>query len=185
VALTANPSVPLRSLIVVVAGVCALFCALQPVLVILSFFGVVPFDMNLLFVALPAVVGAVLLWIVARSSLRLLLMPRPVLSANESGILDRRIMPALLPWSDVSRVTSIVGGGGGVVLDLREPAPMTDVGSWRFEVADNGAAHIMLGGLTDDPATLARGILDLAARAGVETVTADAHEKVRRRTWSV
>lgn len=141
--------------------------------------------MNMLFVALPALAVAVALATVGRGLLSDLLLPHPVLSVGADGIFDRRVMAQPLPWSEVIRATSVIDGGGGVVLDLRHPIPTVGMGSLAFEQPDPGIAHIAVRGMTVPTATLAGGILELASAAGVEAGRARSHEKLRRRTWSI
>lgn len=167
------------------AGAGALVCAAPTLLVLASFVGLAPFNMGMLFVALPALAAAVALALLARGSFGNLLLPRPVLAANEEGIMDRRVMLEPLPWSEVTRAVSIVAGGGGVVLDLRHPIPTFGMGSLVFEQPEPGVAHIALRGLTVPPSALAAVILELAAAAGIETSEARTHDKVPRRSWSV
>ena len=154
-------------------------------LVLLGFVGLAPFDTNMLFVALPALGAAVALAVVGRGALGDLLLPRPVLSADERGVFDRRVMPEPLAWGKVSRATSIVAGGGGVVLELSQTVPALGLGTLVFEAPDAGAVHVIVRNMTVPGAELARRLLDLAAEAGVEPAEARAHEKVRRRSWSV
>ena len=141
--------------------------------------------MNMLLVALPALAAAVALALVGRGMLRDLFLPRPVLSADGQGIFDRRVMARPLPWSEVTRATAIIEGGGGVVLDLRHPIPTFGMGSLVFEQPDPGIAHIAVRGLTVPAAALAGAILELAASAGTETASARTHDGMRRRSWSV
>jgi hypothetical protein len=171
--------------LVAACGIAALICIAPTLLVLAGFVGLVPFDMNMLFVALPTLGVAVGLAVVGRGALGDLLLPRPVLSADETMLFDRRVMIEPLPWSEVTRATSVVAGGGGVVLDLRNPIPTFGMGSIVFETPDPGIAHIAVRGMTQPADVLARALLDLAAEAGAETGEARAHEKLRRRSWSV
>jgi hypothetical protein len=185
VAVVANPAGLPRVLTLAAAGAGALVCAAPTLLVLASFVGLLPFDMNMLFVALPALAAAVALALLGRGALGDLLLARPVLSADHNGVFDRRTMERPVPWSEVTRATSIVAGGGGVVLELRTPIPTGAMGTLTFEAPAAGAAHIILRGMTVPARQLAREILGLAAAAGVETADANAHEKVPRRTWSI
>lgn len=183
--LTADPS-PLRLwATVLLCGVGALVCVAPTLLVLASFAGLVRFDLNMLFVALPVLAGAVALALFGRAALRDLLLPRPVLRVGDGGLLDRRVMTDELEWSDVVRATSILDGGGGVVLELRRPIAAFGMGTLRYEQPEPDVAHIQVRGMTEPAVTIARAILDQAARAGAETSEARAHERVPRRSWSV
>lgn len=175
----------LRTGIVVLGAVGALVFVAPTVLVLASFVGLVHFDMNMLLVALPALAAAVTLALFARGTLSDLLLPRPVLSIDDDGILDRRVMTERLPWTEVTRATSILSGGGGLVLELRNPIPTIGMGTLAYEMPDRGAAHVALRGMTVPAQTLARAALDAAARAGAETAEARTHDRVRRRQWTV
>lgn len=170
-----------------ITGVGALICVTPLLLVLASFVGLVHFEMNMLFVALPAIAAAVALGLAAQASLRDLLRPRPVLSIDENGLMDRRVMSQPLAWSEVTRAVSIMsgGGGGGVVLELRHPIPTMGMGSLAFEQPDPGIAHIALRGLTVPAYELARAILEQAEQAGAEAGEARSHDKLPRRRWSV
>ena len=170
---------------VAAAAIGALVCVAPTLIVLAGFAGLVPFDMSMLFVALPTLGVAVGLAVVGRGALGDLMLPRPVLSADEREVFDRRVMIEPLPWSEVTRAISIVSGGGGVVLDLRNPIPTFGMGSIVFETPDPGIAHIAVRGMSEPADALARALLDLAAQAGAETGEARAHEKMRRRSWSV
>jgi hypothetical protein len=151
----------------------------------MSFVGLAPFDMNMLFVALPAVAAAFSLALLARVSLGVLLLPRPVLAATAEGIMDRRVLSEPLRWSEVTRAVSIVAGGGGIVFELRHPVPTFGMGSLTFEQPEPGVAHIALRGLDAPAPRLAAAILELAAASGVEIAEARGHDRLPRRNWSV
>jgi hypothetical protein len=64
------------------------------VLVLMSFVGLVHFDINMLFVALPALAIAVALALLTQAAVRELLLERPMLAVDAEGIFDRRVMAA-------------------------------------------------------------------------------------------
>lgn len=184
-ALAANPNPAIHITVFIACGAGALVCAAPTLIVLAGFVGLLPFDMNMLYVALPALAAAVSLALAGRASLGELLLPRPVLSIDETGVFDRRVMQEPLPWSEVTQATAIISGGGGVVFDLKNPIPTIGMGSIAFEMPDAGAAHVAVRNMTLPAATIARAILDHAEAAGVAVAEARTHEKVRRRTWSV
>lgn len=181
---TADPSPLLYWPMLFVTAGLAVLCAAPILLVLAGFVGVVHFELNMLFIALPALAACAALGVLAHGLLRDLLLPRPVLSADATGILDRRVMTAPLPWTEVSRAVSIAAGRG-LVLELRRPIPTFGMGSLIHETPDPGIAYLSLRNLTAPAPALAAGILTLAANAGAETDQAVAHEGVRRRRWSV
>lgn len=184
-ALAASPSRPALILLVVVSALLALLCLAPMLLLLASFGGLVPLDFGILLIAVPTagigIICIVFLW----SAWSDLLLPRPVLVIDAASILDRRIADALIPWSEVTAATSLLGGHGGVVLELRSPLPTRlnpfRAGTFNFERPEPGVVHIPVRAMTVPAVTLVRSILDHAGRHGAVLGEASSHPRMQRR----
>lgn len=184
-ALAASPSRPALVLLVVALALVALLCFAPMLLLLASFGGLVPQDFGILLIAVPTagigIICIVFLW----SAWSDLLLPRPVLVIHEAGVFDRRVADALIPWSEVTSATSLLGGHGGVVLELRSPLPTRlnpfRAGTFLFERPDAGVAHIPVRAMTVPAVTLARAIVDHAERHGARAAEASTHPRMLRR----
>lgn len=148
--------------------------------------GFIRMDLGILLVALPTAGLAVPSFILAHVAWQDLTLARPVLVIDESGIFDRRVTDAPVPWQQVKAATSLLPGRGGVVLELDRPtegrAHPFRAGTFLFERPEPGLLHIPLISMTVPAARLAGAILELADRNGAEVAEATAHERIRRRT---
>jgi hypothetical protein len=186
-AVHASPSRLFLGIITVALAPILLLCIAPMLLLLGSFVGLVPHNMGILLVAVPAAGIGFIIGLLGWSAVRDLLLPRPVLSLDDAGILDRRVADAPIAWNDVSAATALTGGG--VVLELRSPT-VTRLnalrpGTFMFEQPDPGIAHIPVRAMTVPAATLVRAILEHAERHGAVVGHAVTHEKMRRRRWTV
>jgi hypothetical protein len=164
----------------------ALICIAPLLLVLGSFIGVVPFDFNILLIAIPTAGIAVPPTAVALAAWNDVRLPRPVLMIDDAGIFDRRVTDAPVPWNEVKAATSLLPGRGGVVLELDSPtvgrANPFRAGTFLFERPGPGLLHIPVMSMTVPAARLAGVILELAERHGALVAEATAHERIRRHT---
>lgn len=153
----------------------------------MSFLGLAPYDMNMLFVAIPAAGFAVIVAIIGWSAAGDLLLPRPVLVVSDEGLFDRRVSDDPIRWEDVNAATSLLEGKGGVVLELAPPVETRldpyRPGTFMFERPEPGVAHIAVRAMTISASRLARAILEVASAHGVDVRAARTHERMRRRRW--
>ncbi|HEV7274825.1 MAG TPA: hypothetical protein VGN80_00890 [Devosiaceae bacterium] len=184
-ALAANPSRPALILLVVASALAALLCFAPMLLLLASFGGLVPQDFGILLIAVPSagigIICIVFLW----SAWSDLLLPRPVLAVDGTGIIDRRVADAVIPWREVTAATSLLAGHGGVVLELRSPLPTRlnpfRAGTFLFERPEPGVAHIPVRAMTVPAVTLVRAILDHAGRHGADLGEGAIHPRMPRR----
>jgi hypothetical protein len=173
----------------VLTALAAVICFIPMLLLLASFVGAVPYDFNILLIAVPVAGIGVLLAIVAWSALGDLLLPQPVLVIDEEGVFDRRVSDGLIRWSEIKAATSLLSAGGGVVLELssftRTALDPFRPGTFMFERPEPGIAHIPVRAMTVPALTLVTAILDRAAEKGATTGTARSHEKMQRRRWFV
>lgn len=151
-----------------------------------SFVGAAPFDFGMLFISLPTAGIAVIAAVIARTAGTDLLLTRPVLVIDETGILDRRVAPRRIAWSEVTAATSLLSGRGGVVLELAQPLP-GDLdpfrpGTFLYERTEPGVLHIPVRGMTEPAHRLAAAILEHAERHGATVAERATHERARRRS---
>jgi hypothetical protein len=169
------------------AALAAVICFTPVLLLLASFVGAVPYDFNILFVAVPVAGIGVILAILAWSALGDLLLPQPVLVIGEDSIFDRRVTDGPIRWSDVKAATSLVSGRGGVVLELnsftRTALDPFRPGTFMFERPEPGVAHIPVRAMTVPAATLVTAILHRAEASGATVGAARSHEKMQRRRW--
>jgi hypothetical protein len=169
------------------AALAAAICWLPMFLLLASFVGAVHYDFNILLIAVPVAGIGVALAIVAWSALGDALLPQPVLVIDEDGISDRRVAGDPIPWSDVKAATSLLGRGGGVVLELKSPMHTTldpfRPGTFMYERPGPGIAHIPVRAMTVPAARLAEAILERAEQCGAVVGSAHSHEKMPRRRW--
>lgn len=183
--LAASPSRPLLIVFVGAAALIAALCLSPMLLLLASFGGLVPLDLGILLIAVPTagigIVCIVALWSVSGD----LLLPRPVLVIDGTGIFDRRVADAPIPWSEVAAATSLLGGHGGVVLELRSPLPTRlspfRAGTFLFERPEPGVAHIPVRAMTVPAVTLVRTMLAQAERHGAVVGEMPAHPRMPRR----
>jgi hypothetical protein len=170
-----------------VAALAAVICFLPMFLLLASFVGAVPYDFNILLIAVPVAGIGIALAIVAWSALGDLLLPQPVLVIDEDEIRDRRVADSPIPWSDVKAATSLLGRGGGVVLELRSLMPSAldpfRPCTFMYERPEPGVAHIPVRAMTVPAARLVEAILVRAQQSGAVVGSADSHEKMPRRRW--
>lgn len=171
--------------IVGLGTVLAIFCLAPLLLVLASFVGLAPTDFGILLIAVPVAGIGIVVAVAVRIAIGDLMLPRPVLAIGEDGILDRRVSAVPIPWSDVREATSLLGGGGGVVLELHS-STATDLNPWRagtflFERPEPGVAHIPVGAMTVPAAELAAAILERAKSHGAAARESVTHERMRRR----
>lgn len=183
--LTASPSRRWLLPVLVLAIPVIVLCTIPILLVLASFVGVVRPDLNLLFVAIPAAGVAVLLARVVWRLVGDLLLKRPVLTIDDTGLFDARVADAPIPWTDITAATSLRGAGrGGVVLELRTPLQTrldpTRPGTLLFEQPDPGIAHVALDRMTVSAAQLETAILQRAEAAGATVGTATTHPRMQR-----
>jgi hypothetical protein len=173
----------------VAAVALALLCLTPIVLVLASFVGAVPFDQGMLFLAFPALAIGVPAVLTARTAVQDLLLPLPVMQLDDEALFDRRVSDRPILWGAVESATSILEGGGGVVLELRSGQQTSldsfRIGTFLFQQPRQGIAHVAVRGMTMSAATLSRAILDLAGRHGAAVSYARAHEKMPRLRWTV
>lgn len=158
-------------------------------LLLASFAGLVPYDLGILMIAVPTAGIGLIIALVGWSALRDLLLRRPVLALDDTGIADRRVADEPIAWSDVATATSLLRAGGGVVLELK-PARPTRLnalrpGTFMFQQPDPGVAHIPVRAMTIPAARLVAAILERAERHAAVVGEAAVHERMRRRSWTV
>ena len=158
-------------------------------LLLASFVGLVPYDLGILLIAVPTAGIGFIVALVGWSAFRDLLLPRPVLTLDDTGLRDRRVADARIAWGDIAAATSIARAGGGVVLELRTPMATSlnalRPGTFMFQQPDPGIAHISVRAMTVPAARLVDAILERAERHGAVVGESVAHEKMRRRGWTV
>ena len=183
--LTASPSRPALILPVIVAAPISLLCLAPILLLLASFVGLVPLHFGILLIAVPGagigIICTVFIWSVWSD----LLLPRPVLVIDGTGIFDRRVADAPIRWSEVTAATSLLPGRGGVVLELRSPLPTQlsplRAGTFLFERPEPGVAHIPVQAMTVPAATLVRAMLGHAERHGAAVGEVATHPRMPRR----
>lgn len=184
--LVADPSRPLLVFLAVASALMALFCLLPILLLLASFGGLVPLDFNILLIAVPTAGIGIVCIVVLRSVSGDLLLPRPVLVIDGTGIFDRRVTDAPIRWSEVAAATSLLGGHGGVVLELRSPLPTRlnpfRAGTFLFERPEPGVVHIPVLAMTVPAVTLVRTMLDHAGRHGARVGEMPSHPRMQRRS---
>lgn len=184
--LVANPSRFVLAFFAVAAALLALFCLLPILLLLASFGGLVPLDLNILLIAVPTagigIICTVILWSVSGD----LLLPRPVLVIDGTGVLDRRVSDVPIRWSDVAAATSLLRGHGGVVLELREALPTRlnpfRAGTLLFQRPEPGVAHIPVLAMTVPAASLVQAMLEHAEGHGARVGDATTHPRMQRRS---
>ncbi len=185
--LTANPSPLVFGGIALVAVLAALICIAPMLLLLASFVGLVPYDMGILLVAVPTAGIGLIIALVGWAAIGDLMLPRPVLSLDDSGIFDHRVGDTAIAWDDVTTATALAGGG--VVLELKSPTQTRlnalRPGTFMFEQPEPGIAHVAVRAMTMPAATLVETILERAQRHGAVVGHAVTHEKMRRRRWTV
>lgn len=185
-ALSANPSPLLIGAIAVASVLLAVACVAPVLFVLASFVGLAPYDFGLLMIGIPTAGLAVIFAVVARVAIADLLLPHPVLHVTEEGVLDRRVADRPIRWREVTAVTSLLDGRGGIVVELAEPLTTRlepfRPGTFLFERPDPGLAHIAVRAMTVPAAELEQAILASAAAAGVPTARAATHPRVQRRS---
>jgi hypothetical protein len=143
----------------------------------------------MLFLAFPALAIGVPAVLTARTAFYDLLLPQPVMTLDDEALFDRRVSDKPILWGAVETATSIVEGGGGVVLEMRSSQPTSlesfRIGTFLFEQPRQGVAHVAVRGMTIPAAELSRAILDLAGRHGAAVSHARRHEKMPRMRWTV
>jgi len=188
--ITANPSRLWLVPILILLLPAVLLCITPAFIVVLALAGFAPFDLNVLFAALPGIAIAALfarsLWSIVGDLLR----KRPVLTIDEAGILDTRVADILIPWSDVDAAVSLRGKGrGGVVLELRTPLQTkldpARPGTMLFERPQPGIAHIPILRMTIGAAQLEAAILDRAKANGATISTASTHLRMAQRSLGI
>lgn len=166
----------------------ALTCIAPMLLLLASFVGLAPYHLGILMIAVPTAGIGLIVGLIGWSALGDLLLPHPVLTIDETGILDRRVADAPIPWSDVTAATSLLRGGGGVVLELRVPTPTRlnalRPGTFMFQQPDPGLAHIAVRAMTVPAVRLVAAIVERAERHGALIAEGAVHEKMRRRSWT-
>ena len=173
--------------IALIAALAALICIAPMLLLLASFVGLAPYNMGILLLAVPAAGIGIIIGLLGWSALGDLLLPPPVLSIDDDAIFDRRVADTPIAWENVTAATAL--SGGGIVLELRTPAPTRlnalRPGTFMFEQPDPGIAHIPVRAMTMPAATLVEAILERAQRHGAVVGHAATHEKMRRRRWTV
>jgi hypothetical protein len=171
----------------VTAALAAVICFIPMILLLLGFVGAVPYDFNILLVAIPAAGMGLVIALVGWSALGDLLLPAPVLSIEEDGIWDRRVSDGPIRWKDVTAATSLLSRNGGVVLELksftRTALDPFRPGTFMYERPEPGVAHIPVRSMTVPARTLVEAILTQAQGAGATVGSAESHERMPRRRW--